>query len=220
MTAAFEAVFNIERPLHAVWEACRLPSESDPPRNRDASACRLPAFPSFDGQSGCAATVIESRPQQSLRLRKDDEPCRGTEIDIRIEPATAAGWPTRVTLRQSGFASWFLAAGDVVEAHWQHIVADFRLYLTHGVDVPGTIWGDFGATVRETPIGLELLAVTDAALASRCGMHEGDLLLTIGPIRIHTIEQLWTVLALLPAGTKTSAAWVRNGVRMAASATI
>ena len=214
MTDGFDAAFDIARPVHAVWEACRLPGDAEP------STCRIPAFPSFDGQPGCTATIIDLEPQRLLRLRKDDEPCAGTEIEIRIGPATAGGWPTRVSIRQSGFAPQFLALGDIVEAHWRHIVADFRLYLTHEVAVPGTVWGDFGATPRQTPIGLELGELAVGGFASRCGMQSGDLLLTIGDIRIQSIEQLWTVLALSRAGVETSVGWIRNGVRIDATAPI
>ena len=208
MSKTFEAAFNVERPLHAVWEACRLPTDDVPPK------CRVPGFPSFDGQPGCAATVIDLAPQQLLRVQKDDEPCAGTEIEIRISPATAGGWPTRISVRQSGFAPWLLAAGDIVEAHWRHIVADFHLYLAHEVTVPGTVWGDIGAGLRQTPIGLELADVADGGLAARCGMQAGDVLLTIGGIRVHTIEQLWTVLALRTAAEDAPVTWARAGRRM------
>lgn len=211
MSRAFESVFDVERPLHAVWEACRLATDDAPP------ACRIPGFPSLDGQPGCAATVIDSAPQQLLRVRKDDEPCAGTEIAIHVSPATAGGWPTRVSVRQSGFAPWLLAAGDVVEAHWRHIVADFHLYLVHEVTVPGTVWGEIGAGVQQTPIGLELADLTADGLAARCDMQAGDVLLTIAGIRIHTIEQLWTVLALVDSRRETSVAWVRGGRRMTAN---
>ena len=210
MSKAFESVFDVERPLHAVWEACHLPTNDVPPQ------CRIPAFPSVDGQPGCAATIIDLTPQQFLRVRKDDEPCAGTEIEIHISPATAGGWPTRVSVRQSGFASWLLAAGDVALAHWRHIVADFHLYLAHEVTVPGTVWGEIGAGLRQTPIGLELTDVTKGGLAARCGMQAGDVLLTIGGIRIHTIEQLWTVLALR-TGRDAPVTWARNGRRRSAT---
>ncbi|MCY3810374.1 MAG: hypothetical protein OXH15_01075 [Gammaproteobacteria bacterium] len=211
MSKAFESVFDVERPVHAVWEACRLPTDDAHP------GCRIPGFPSLDGQPGCAATVIDSAPQQLLRVRKDDEPCAGTEIVIQVSPATAGGWPTRVSVRQSGFAPWLLAAGDVVEAHWRHIVADFHLYLVHEVTVPGTVWGEIGAALRQTPIGLEIANLTDGGLARRCGMQCGDVLLTMAGIRIQTIEQLWTVLAFVDSRRETAIAWVRDGRRMTAN---
>ena len=210
MSDAFDAAFDVERPIHAVWNACRLPADAEPP------ACRIPGFPSFDGP-GCAATIIELEPQRLLRVRKDDEPCAGTEIEIRLGPATAGGWPTRVSIRQSRFAPALLALGDLARIHWRHIVADFHLYLTHDVAVPGTVWGDFGAALRETPIGLELGDIT-GGFAARCGMKPGDLLLTIGDIRIQSIEQLWTVLPLSRAGAETPVVWVRDGRRMGSEA--
>ena len=212
MSTVFESVFDVERPLHAVWEACRLPTDDAPP------ACRIPAFPSLDGEPGCAATVIDLAPQQLLRVRKDDEPCAGTEITIHLSPATAGGWPTRVSVQQSGFAPWLLAAGDVVEAHWRHIVADFHLYLAHEVTVPGTVWGEIGAALKQTPIGLELADLVDGGLAARCDMQPGDVLLTIAGIRIHTIEQLWTVLALVDSRRETAITWMRDGRLMTANA--
>ncbi len=209
MNDRVEAVFNVDRPQHQVWEACRLPSDAEHP------LCRLPAFPSLDGKTGCAATVLEMRPQQFLRLYKDDEPCKGTEIGIQVDPATAAGWPTRVTLWQSGFGPWFEAARDVFETHWRQIAANFELYVSRGITVPGTIFGDFGATVSATPTGLELAAIDAGGFAARCGMATGDLLLTVGPIRIHSIEQLWTAMALLPSDAEIPATWARGTVRMA-----
>lgn len=211
MSDAFDAAFDVERPIHAVWNACRLPADAEPP------ACRIPGFPSFDGP-GCAATIIELEPQRLLRVRKDDEPCAGTEIEIRLGPATAGGWPTRVSIRQSGFAPALLALGDLARAHWRHIVADFQLYLTHEVTVRGTAWGDFGAALRQTPIGLELGDLASGGFASRCSMQPGDLLLSIGDIRIHSIEQLWTVLVLSRAAVETPVAWIRNGRRVDAKA--
>lgn len=214
MTRVVEASFDVERPQHAVWRACLLPSGGEPQH------CRIPAFPSFDGHPGCAATVIEREPQQRLRVQKDDEPCKGTLIEIRIGPATAGGWPTRVSLRQWDFAPALLAAGDVVDAHWQHIVADFHLYLAHEVNVPGTLWGNLGAGVRQTPIGLEILDPTVGGFADRCGMTAGDLLLTVGTIRIQSVEQLWTVLALTGAGVDTPVSWLRDGRRISARRTV
>ena len=227
VTKCVTATFEVARPLHAVWQACRLPDDGaalhavvapgpPSPDNRDANkrplqpsgdgagtgasatrTCRLPAFPSFDGRPGCRVTVLASEPQQRLHVRKDDEPCVGTEIQISVGPATAGGWPTRVSLKQWGFSDALLAAGDVIDAHWRQIVADFQLYLTHEISVPGTVFGDFGATLHQTSLGVELGTVFDGGLAFRCGMTEGDLLVGVGPIRVQSIEQLWTILALL-----------------------
>ncbi|MDE0691701.1 MAG: hypothetical protein OXI55_05585 [Gammaproteobacteria bacterium] len=203
-------VFNVERPLHEVWEACRLQDEG--------GNCRIPAFPS-PGGDGCAATVLESRPQRLLRARKDDMPCAGTEIEIRMEPATAAGWPTRVTLRQSSFPPAFVAAPEVFDAHFRQIAANFHLYLERGIRMDAGVPADFGASLVQTALGLELRAVTDGGLADACGMATGDLLLTVGGVRIHNIGELWVVLAARsePALTVT---WARGPERMEGSASV
>ena len=201
------AVFNVERPLHEVWDACR-PPETGP--------CRIPAFPSPDG-GGCAATVLEQQPGQLLRVRKDDMPCAGTEIEIRIEPATAAGWPTRVTLRQSGFGPFFDAARETFDAHFRQIAANFHLYIERGIRVDADTPPDFGAALVQTPIGLELGGVTDGGFADRCGMAKGDLLLEVGGVRVHDIGDLWALLAVQPEAP-TTATWARGRDRMAGSA--
>ncbi|MDE0349881.1 MAG: PDZ domain-containing protein [Gammaproteobacteria bacterium] len=203
MDDGFEAVSHLEVPRAEVWRRCRLPGPTD------ADECRIPGFPSVDGAPGCAAQVLECEPQKLLRCRKLDMPCAGTGITVRIEPANAAGWPTRVTLRQEGFGA--ALPRDILEAHWRQIAADFRLYLEREITVPGTAWGvDLGALFRPTPVGLEVTAVAEGGPAERVGLREGDLLLTVGPIRVHGLAQLWTVLALLPAARELTLGWSRG----------
>ena len=203
MDDGLESVSHLEIPRAEVWRRCRLPGPMD------AHECRIPGFPSVDGAPGCAADVVQCEPQKLLRCRKRDLPCAGTEITVRIEPANAAGWPTRVTLRQEGFADTL--PRDILEAHWRQIAADFRLYLEREVAVPGTAWGvDLGALFRQTPVGLEVTAVVAGGLVDRAGLGEGDLLLTVGPIRVHDLAQLWTVLALLPADREIALGWSRD----------
>ena len=97
-------------------------------------------------------------------------------------------------------------------------MADFRLYLEREVTVPGTAWGvSLDAGVRETPTGLEVTEVGERGLAGRCGLRAGDLLLTVGAIRVHDLAQLWTVLALLPADREIRIGWVRGAGWMEAA---
>ncbi|MYE13718.1 MAG: hypothetical protein F4X99_19095 [Gammaproteobacteria bacterium] len=203
MDDGLESVSHLEIPRAEVWRRCRLPGPTD------AQECRIPGFPSMDGAPGCAAEVLESAPQKLLRCRKLDMPCAETEITVRIEPANAAGWPTRVTLRQAGFGD--ALPRDILEAHWRQIAADFRLYLEREVTLPGTAWGlDLGALFRQTPVGLEATAIVAGGLVDRAGLRDGDLLLTVGPIRVHDLSQLWTVLALLPADREIALGWSRG----------
>lgn len=170
----------------------------------------LPAFPSFTPLDvpGASCTPIEERLERLLRVTKDHEPCAGTEIAVKLDPA---GTGTRVAVVQSGFGSWFDAVRDAILTHGRQIMADFRLYLEHGVTAPGTVWGpDLGAQTRHCPVGLEIVAVELGGFAERAGMRPGDLLVSLRGIRVHNTEQLWTVLALTAPGVTAEVTWVRE----------
>lgn len=198
--------FDVFLPLSAAWERLRLPGECA------AGACRIPGFPSADGNPGCLAKVESSEPQKRLVGTKVDQPCAGTRIDIGIGPANAGGWPNRVSLAQSGFQAPLADLPDFLNTHWRRIVADFRLYVEHGVMVPQARWrASIGATTRETPIGLAVTDVAPEAFAARCGVRRGDILLSLADVRVLDTAQLWTVLAMLSPGDSAKAAWVRDG---------
>lgn len=208
--APLRETFHIEQPLATVWARLRL----DEAPLAVGSPCRIPGFPSFDGAPGCAATMVAMQPQRSLVAMKADQPCAGSSIDIEVGPANAAGWPTRVTLTQSDLPPPMAAMPDAVQAHWQQIVADFRLYLEREVALRPATWGpDFGANAKATPLGLELETVATGGFAERCGMRAGDLLVSLCGVRVRDLAQLWTVLALSTPGETIAAAWVRDGLR-------
>lgn len=197
--------FDVFLPLSAVWERLRLPGESG------TGICRIPGFPSTDGGPGCVVAIDINVPQHRLGGTKQDHPCAGTRIDIEIGPANASGWPTRLSLAQSGFEAPLADLPDLLNAHWRLIVADFRLYVERGVAVPPTAWRtSIGATTRETPTGLAVRDVMPKGFADQCGISEGDLLLTLADVRILDTSQLWTVLAMLAPGTLATATWVRQ----------
>ena len=198
--------FHVERALSAVWERLQLPGDWPP------GTCRVPGFPSIDGQPGCHARIEVNEAQKTLGCTKLDHPCAGTSITIHIGPANAGGWPTRVSVVQSGFQSPLAELPDFLSAHWRLIVADFRLYLEHGVLAGQTVWRTrLGAMTRETPVGLAVAAVEPDGFAARCGMREGDLLLTLGGVRVLDTAQLWTVLAMLNPGDVATATWAGDG---------
>ena len=232
---AFSEAFHVAQPQSTVWERLRLPAAAVQPRPEPGASpvgikhgggalsptalWRVPGFPSEDGQSGCLGVVLASKPQAFLKLRKADGPCIDSEIEIAIGPANASGWPTRVVLTQSGLPAPLLAMPDMASAHWRQIVADFRLHLEHGVAAPGFVWGTtFGAIVTQAPAGLLLGKVDDDGFAHRCGLSEGDLLLTFRGVRIGDIGQLWTALALFRRGEQATVTWVRRGELLAGSA--
>ena len=198
--------FDVFLPLSSVWERLHLP------RDAQTGICRIPGFPSIDGNPGCVIAVDVSEPQQRLGGTKADHPCAGTRIDIEIGPANASGWPTRLRLAQSGFESPLADLPDFLNAHWRRIVADFRLYVEHGVTVPPAGWRtSLGATTREMPTGLSVTNVVPNGFADQCGIRSGDILLTLADVRILDTAQLWTVLAMLAPGSLAKATWVREG---------
>ena len=198
--------FNVFLPSSAVWERLRLPFECS------AGCCRVPGFPSIDGDPGCLLDVKADEPQKRLAGNKADHPCAGTRIDIEIGPANASGWPTRLRVAQSGFEAPLADLPDFLNAHWRRIVADFRLYVEHGVTAPPAVWrASLGATTRETPTGLAVMDVAPETFADRCQMREDDILLTLAGVRILDTAQLWTVLAMLSPGDLATATCARDG---------
>lgn len=102
--------------------------------------------------------------------------------------------------------------------HGEQIVDDLRLFLERGLTVPGTIWGaNLGAVPRQTPVGLELARI-DGGFAKDAGLEVDDLLLTLRGIRIHDLQQLWTVLALTDATTSAEVTVARGRERVVALA--
>ena len=198
--------FQVFLPLSAVWERLRMPAACG------AGICRVPGFPSVDGNAGCLVKVESSEPQNRLAGTKADQPCAGTRIDIEIGPANAGGWPNRVRLAQSGFEAPLVDLPDFLNAHWRRIVADFRLYVEHGVTaLPGAWRTSLGATTCETATGLVVTDVAPGTFADVCGMREDDILLTLAGVRILDTAQLWTVLAMMAPGDLATATWVRDG---------
>jgi len=215
---AFEATFVVELAPPEVWEALTRRTLED--EEERASHTVLPGFPSFPPLEipGASCTVLEVEEERLLRLRKDHHPCQGTEIAIRLEHADSG---TRVTIVQSGFGAFLDIQGrDTVFTHGAQIVRDLRLYIERGVTVPGTAWGvDLGASLAQTPVGLELLEVRPGGFAARGGMKVGDLLLTLRGIRIHDLQQLWTLLALSDPDSPAEVSWARGRQPMTGKAT-
>lgn len=224
MKDEFEVSFVVEIAPDEVWQVLseRVSKEVSSGEGKDEKHYVLPGFPAFgesaDG-SGARCTMIEEEQGRLLRVRKDVEPCAGTEIAIRLEKAAEG---TRVTVVQSGFGSFVDILGrDTVFGHGKQIVNDFRLFLERGLFVRGTVWGPgLDATLTDRGIGLELSKIYPGGFAERAGMVAGDLLLTLGEIRIHDLQQLWTVLALTKSGSKLDVTWARGRESYTGKATL
>lgn len=211
----FAAVFVIDALPQHVWASLRE-------RFGDANDVDLPGFPSSQGagpserRGGCRAFIETMQPGQLLTCRKACPPFADTLITIRMEPANASGWPTRINLQQTGFGAALKVMNEVLEADWRQIVADFRVFLERGIDVPSQAPApDLGATVRQTPTGLEVAAVAGHGLAHRCGLQIGDLLLTVAGTRVLDIALLRAMLAPAKVGTIIEVTWARASTLMA-----
>lgn len=217
MEDGFEATFVIDLSPEEAWQAMTRPVLGGLKAQRTQYV--VPGFPGRgDHGEGALCTELELDPGRLLRLRKEHEPCAGTEIAVVLE---AADTGTRISIVQSGFGPWLKDVKDIFETHWHQIVADFRLHLERGIVVPGTIWGaSLGAMTKQTGIGLEVTNVSPDGFGERSGMAEGDLLLTLRGMRIHDTQQLSTVLALSSTGDEVEASWARGREYMTARAAL
>jgi len=216
----FEATFVVDLAPDDVWETLTTRTLEADPGSEGAVHYVLPGFPSFEALplKGASCTLIEMDAGRLLRVKKDHEPCAGTEIAVRLEQAETG---TRVSVVQSGFGPFLDIVGrDTVFGHGHQIMADFRLYLERGLTVPGTVWGaNLGARTNHTPVGLEIAAVDAGGFAETAGLRKGDLLLTLRGIRLHDTQQLLTVLALTKPGTSAELSWARGREAMSGKAT-
>ncbi|MEE9255322.1 MAG: hypothetical protein V3U43_10325 [Pseudomonadales bacterium] len=216
MEDGFKATFVVDLSAEEAWQAMTRPVLG----SADAELQRVvPGFPGVgDHGPGALCTELEVQPGRLLRLRKEHEPCAGTEIAVVLE-ATDTG--TRITIVQSGFGPWLKDVRDTFETHWHQIVADFRLHIERGITVPGTIWGaSLGVMTKQTPTGLQIIDVSPDGFGRTAGMADGDLLLTLRGIRIHDTQQLWTILALSSTGEELDATWARGREGMQATAVL
>jgi hypothetical protein len=213
----FEATFVVDLATDEVWDAL---TRRTTPGDEGELHYVLAGFPSFAPLDvpGASCTPLEIEPERLLRVRKDHEPCAGTEIAVRLEKLETG---TRITVVQSGFGPFLDFVGrDTVFAHGHQIVNDLRLYIERGLTVPGTVWGpSLGALARVTGTGLELTRVEEGGFADSAGMSAGDLLLTLRGIRLHDIGQLGTVLALTNVGDSADVTWARGREPMSGKAT-
>lgn len=219
MKDGFEATFIVDLAPEEIWEALTSRTAGGESGSGEEVHYVLPGFPSFAPQTpaGACCTPIEQEPGRLLRVRKEHEPCAGTEIAVRLERAETG---TRVTVVQSGFGPWLDRVRDTFHTHWVQIVADLRLYLERGLTVPGTAWGaNLGAQTRHTPVGLEIVSLDPGGFGESAGMRAGDLLLTLRGLRLHDTQQLWTVLALTEIGSSADVTWARGCRLMRGKAT-
>ena len=204
----FEATFSLGIDRTTVW---RRLTEHPVDAAEGSERCWLPGF-------DAAATVTDRDDGIRLHLTKDDEPCKGTDIVVTL---TDAGDGTSITVVQSGFGDWLPARYDLMAIGWRHIVADLQTYLATGVHARRHLrpWGDLGASATPGDGGLRISRVRAGTLASRLGLDDGDLLVTLAGAPVACDDDLVTVLRVLHEHPGPIAAeWVRGQALVTAAA--
>jgi uncharacterized protein YndB with AHSA1/START domain len=202
----FRATFTVELSPAEVWAALARKTE-----DRGASAIDSPPgtqvwLPGWE----MTAEVLSAAPEQSLRLRKDAEPCKGTEILVTLEHEDSG---TKVTVVQSGFGARFDIALDSLAIGWDFIVKDLALYLETGVLAHRHMnaWGpSLGAMTRETPSGLVVTRVGPSTLAERAGLEVGDRVLTLAGATVASTRDLAIALRTQRGAASVELCWVRG----------
>ena len=210
MKDEFKATFTVEIAPDEAWPA--LARKTDDQRQ---SAIESPPgtqvwLPGWE----MTGEVLEVVPGQKLLLRKDAQPCKGTEILITLEQE---GSGTKVTIVQSGFGAHFDAALKWLGLGWDFIAKDFALYLETGVFAHRHVnaWGaSLGADVDETASGLLTKRVQPNTLAARAGLQPGDRLLTLAGATILNIRDLVTALRTQRGAQGVELVWVRGREKM------
>ncbi len=201
----YEAEFVLEQPVEQVWGSLAKQKKSD-------ASWGLPGW-------GTTGSVIEVEAGVRLRVTKDTEPCKDTEIAVSLE-SVANG--TKVLVVQSGFPVWVKSSLESFTIGGDQIIADLLLYLDRGVVLSrhSMPWAFAGFSAREVGAGLEITAAFPGSYAENVGLAPGDLLLTLGGAPVFTHLGLQAVLRVLQQGQETEATWVRGREMQRATASL
>ena len=203
----FQRTFVVDVAPDAVWEALTGPQ---PRHTGDDTVCFLHGF-----EARCS--VLERDPGRFLRLRKDEDPCSGTEIAVRLEHA---GSGTRVTVVQSGFGPWLADVIETFAGVWHMIVADLKLYLERGITIKTHLFDQpppgagLGCTTVDQLEGLRVTAVETAGCAAGAGVRADDLLLRLNGVRLLTGLQLLDLMRMCQPGQELEVVWARGAELM------
>jgi len=168
----------------------------------------------------CRASEIEADPARRLSVRKIDEPCAGTLIDITFEHA---GTGSRIRVVQSGFDAAFVKmAGPGFWLHAEHLFADLHLFFDTGVVARRAWlpWTPLGMVVDPQPYGLRVSSVRPDSWAERVGLQDGDVVLTLAGGPIYDLGELGVIERITRAGQDLVATWTHDGARAEGTASI
>ncbi len=196
----FEAEFVIAKPLEEVWESLE--------KHNHTEAAWLSAWPRMPGFEK-TGEIIEVAAPRLVRVRKDSEPCKGSEIAVSLESVDNG---VRIVVVQSGFPAWVKEALESFTIGGNQIIADFVLYLERGVEVSrhSMPWAFAGFTTNEVATGLEVDSVIPGFFAAKAGLQPGDLLMTLGGAPVFSQLCLQAMLRVFKTGEELEATWVRG----------
>ncbi len=152
---------------------------------------------------------MEVEVPRRVRVHKDSEPCKDSEITLTLAPVNGS---TRVVVVQSNLPDWVKSSVETFVIGGDQITADLILYLERGVQASrhSMPWAFAGVIAREVGTGLEVSAAIPGCFAERVGLQAGDLLITLGGAPLFTQLCLQTALRLLKAGDEIECSWVRG----------
>jgi hypothetical protein len=173
-------------------------------------------FPGFE----CRAVEIDRDEPRRLTVRKGEQPCLDSIIEITFEHSDTG---SIVHVTQSGFDQAFVdMAGESFWRHAENIFADLHVFFATGV-IAGRAWlpwASLGIAMRTQPEGVRVDTAWEGSWASRIGLREGDLLCTVHGAPIFTSGDLAILERVVHAGDEVSAAWIRDGERHEAHAIV
>jgi hypothetical protein len=216
MKDEFRATFSVSIAPARVWpELARSPEDHGQSAVESGPGTQV-WLPGWE----MTAEVLKVVPGEQLLLRKDTQPCKGTEILIALEDE---GSGTSVTIVQSGFGAFFDKALNWLGIGWDYIVKDLALYLETGVLAHRhhSAWAlGLGADILESPTGLVVAQVSGDGIASRAGVQAGDRLLTLAGAQLANTRDLVIALGTQRGVKSVELSWVRGGERVKGSATL
>lgn len=194
--------FDVPCPPEDAWRLLRRVSLDG--RTTEPGEWWLPGFAS-------RCTELASEVGSHLQVRKEDEPCAGTTIDVTIEH-TPSGSSIRVV--QSGFDPAFVEmAGEGFWLHAEHMAADFELALRQGV-VVDRAWRwpqvDLGLACATVDAAVAVSEVRAGTWATRAGLAVGDVVVGLAGASIYTARDLETVRQTVADGSEVSVEYVRD----------
>ena len=189
--------FVVDRLPRQVWDALELPPET-------GCVTHVPAL-------GGVVTLLVRDPERLVRFACADPPC---EIQLRFEPVTAAGWPTRVVAGSTQASASGPEREDRAE-RWRLYVAELQLWLAHEVTANASGASALGLAAEDVGYGVRVSAVAVASPFVGAGLQDGDVLLAVHGVRVLTREALRGVL-MGCAGNPVEIVWTRGTLLMSA----